>query len=142
MNPIDSLGKNFSDIQDSVTHTGIEVVFDDLDHDDAEQEFSVSAKNGSWEFSLGTGQLIEAIFIYRLDDFSDSLGFNSNSPRKEIEKIHGEATAICEQSDYGLLGASGAWERYDNTEYYLHVEHEINSTLIKLVTLMLPSVAP
>jgi hypothetical protein len=140
MNPFDILGKLFPEVEDSIAHLGVEVVFDDLELSE-EQEFSVAAKDNSWEISLGKDQIIDTVFLYKLEKFSDHIGFRSDSLRGEIEKVLGQVSACGPQTDSAFLGIKGSWERYDKPEYSLHVEHEVNSENIKMVTIMLPEIA-
>lgn len=143
MNPFDILGKQFSSVESDLDHLGIEALYDDLQPgQEDEQEFSVEAKDGSWEISLGNNQIIETIFLYKLDFFSDHLAFSSSSLPAEITTIFGQPTSSGRQSNTGPLGEQGAWQRYDTEDYALHIEQYIDSKNIKMVTIMLPEVAP
>ncbi len=141
MKPFEILGRNFNEIKGILNHSGIDGVFDELEEDE-EQEYSVSAEDGSWEISLGEGDVIETIFLYNPDTFKDTLEFDSSSPLSAIEKLYGPISRNGQQTYDECLGEIGAWERFDNTEYSLHIEHNFNSPRIKTVTIMLPEIAP
>lgn len=141
MNPFDVLGKSFTDVEDSLSHLGINEVFDELE-DGEEQEFSVSAQDGSWEISLGKDLLIETVFLYKVDNFEIYTGINTYTIQTKIEDIFGEPSASGQQSESALLGVKGAWRRYDKSGVSVHVEREVDSEAIKMITLMLPEVAP
>lgn len=141
MNPFELVGKAFDDVKDTLGHAGVKGIFDDLEEGE-EQQFSVQDEGGAWELSLGDGQIIEAVFLHKPDKFESVLGFGTGSSLEVVQSIYGECTSHGEPSDDRLLGAYGAWERYDRDEFSLHVEHEIGSSLIKMVTIMMPKVAP
>jgi len=141
MNYIKILGERFEDIESTLTHNGIEEVYDSLEGGD-EQEYFVSAKNDSWQISLGQNHRIETIFLYMQKGFQEILGINSNSKKKDIENLFGHPKRSGEQSEMALVGKKGEWVRYDFETYALHIEYEIDSNNIKMVTLMLSEVAP
>lgn len=139
MNPFNILGKRFNDVQHLLNHAGIKNVHDELDDGEA-QQFHVSAKDGAWELSLGNNLHIETIFINEPDKFSTYLGFSSVTEISKLEKIYGTSSVRRNQANIPFLGLKGALARFDNEKYLLHIEYEIDSTKIKMVTLMLPEV--
>lgn len=141
MNPFDLIGRSFSDVEQSLEHSGVGGVLDDLEEGE-EQYYSVSAVDSSWEISLGENQLIETIFIHNPDRFALHTGITSTTSNLEIEKRYGKPTSSGPQSEIELLGMYGCWERYDMKKYSIHIQHEVDSIAIKQVTIMLPEVAP
>ncbi len=103
---------------------------------------SVSAVDSSWEISLDENQLIKTIFIHNPDKLAIYTGISSTTTNAEIEQRFGEPSSSGAQQEIELLGKYGCWERYDKDGYSLHIQHEIDSFEIKLVTVMISEVAP
>ena len=141
MNPRLILGKKFEDIGDTISHGGIERVFDELEEGE-EQDYSVSSSDGSWEISLGENHKIETIFLYDVCRYSNLIGINKYSTKEQVKALYGEPTKTGEPTNSEYLGKSGAWLRYDFDDHCMHIEYEVESNAIKMVTIMLPKVAP
>ncbi|GAA5315176.1 MAG: hypothetical protein AseanaTS_03800 [Candidatus Pelagadaptatus aseana] len=141
MDPRLILGKCFSEIADSISHSGIEAVYEHLEEGE-DQEYCVSSESGAWEISLGKNDIVETVFLYDVVNFSKLFGFGINSTQEQIVSILGNPTTTGGPDESEIFGNTGKWLRYDLDSYSLHIEYEFNSNKIKLITLMLPEIAP
>lgn len=133
MNPFYLIGRTFSDVEETLDHSGIEPVCDDLEEGEKLHD-SVSAVDCSWEISLGENGLIETIFIHNPDKLANYTGISSTSTNAELEHRFGEPSSSGPQQEVELFGKYGCWERYDKDGYSLHVQHEVDSGVIELAT--------
>jgi len=141
MDPLALLGKNFDDVKDSLTHSGVLEAYENLEEGE-EQEYYVSAPDNSWEFLLEKGNSIKTIFLY-LDNGSVGFGgVSTNTTRDELISIFGKPSRQGEIQEFPDLGLKGAWERYDFENYSLHIEHDPHSDHISMLTIMVPSAVP
>ena len=59
-----------------------------------------------------------------------------------IVKLMGKPARRGKKEYISILGEQGAWERYDYDSYCIHIEHNLDNTEVKLITIMLPKIAP
>jgi hypothetical protein len=140
-NPWEILGKNFLEIEDISEHNGRKVVLEDLEEGE-KPEYYVSAKDETWEILLGKNNRVETIFLYLERNCEGILGITKFMNSADIIKLIGQPTESEEKQFVPILGEYGAWERYDFDRYCIHIEHNIEDTEVKQITIMLPEVAP
>jgi len=142
MNPLDVLGNKFNEVECAFSNTGVLEVYDTLEEGD-EQEYYVSAPDGSWQLLLEPDNTVKTIFLFLANGYSNFNGITSSTtPSEIVKKMHGEPSSKGNSQEIPIIGKVGAWERYEFSEYVLHIEHSLVKGTVKKITLMLPRVAP
>lgn len=135
MSPLSCLGNQLSRVQTTLDMHMISEVFDDLEQDE-EQQYSVSSKDGSWEFSLSSTNRIETIFLYLNRGYGEYEGISSGMSKGDVILLLGVPDSTGEPSVSPILGKYGAWEKYKREDHYLHIEHIDEYNGINKITLM------
>jgi hypothetical protein len=138
MNPLDVLGKKFNEVEGAFSNTGVLEAYDVLEEGD-EQEYYVSAPDDSWQLLLDPDNTIKTIFLFLGNGYNNFNSITSSTTPSEIVKMHGEPSSKGKTHEIPLIGKVGAWERYEFSEYVLHIEHSMVKGTVEKITLMLPS---
>ena len=88
---------------------------------------------------------VSCIFIYTDESrrFSESVeDLKMTSSRKEVRALFGAPSNSGDGLTDPLLGEYGAWDRFSQKGFAIHVEYRVNSDVISKVTLMRDDVVP
>lgn len=85
---------------------------------------------------------INAIFLTSADLAHAELNLPLQCKRRDVLASLGSPTRSGEPSKDNILGEYGAWDRYDEEHYSLHIEYVPHNDRIKMVTLMRPDAVP
>jgi hypothetical protein len=122
MSPLSCLGSQFNLVQSTLGMPVLSEVFDELEHDE-KQKYSVSCKDGTWEFSLSSTNRIETIFLYLNKGYGVYEGISSVMSKDDIISLLGTPDSFGEPHVSPILGSFGGWEKYKRYDHYLHIEH-------------------
>jgi len=97
------------------------------------------------DFVCDEAESISTIFAYnessrRFREGLDDLPF-ALTRQQVIDRI-GRPSKSGEPMNDSILGMFGAWDRFENTRYTLHVEYHLDSKSIKKITIMRGDVVP
>ena len=135
MSPLYCLGSQFNLVQSSLDMPLISGVFEDLEQDE-QQEYSVTCKDGSWEFSLSSTNRIETIFLYLNKGYGEYEGITSGMSKDDIISLLGFPDESGEPFFCEILGSYGGCEKYKRDDHYLHIEHVQEYSGVSKITLM------
>ena len=135
MNPLSCLGQQLSSIQGELDIHMISEVFDELESGE-KQQYAVTSKDDTWEFSLSSSNRIEAIFLYMKRGYGNYEGITSDMSREDILKLFGAPDSTGKHRLHPILGQFGGWEKYKREDHYLHIEHIEEYNGVNKVTLM------
>jgi len=135
MIPLSCLGNQFNLVQSTLNMPIISEVFDELGHGE-EQQYSVTCKDGTWEFVLSKTNRIETIFLYLDKGYGEYEGITSGMSKDEIVLLLGTPDSAGEPHVSPILGSYGGWEKYKLNDHYLHIEHIEEYCGVSKITLM------
>lgn len=139
--PLQIIGKRFDDLKNQFVHAGIEEIYEDL-REGEEQEYAVSAIDGTWEMLLDKENRIKTIFLFLDKGCQGILNITSEMNRSDIINLLGTPTRSGDESNLPILGQFRAWERYDQESYCIHIEHNLGGNGVRQMTVMLLDVTP
>lgn len=88
---------------------------------------------------------VSTIFLYSDEDRrfnEDILDIPFSLTRQQVIEKLGSPIKSGEGVNDPILGKYGAWDRFQKSEYSIHVEYRVDSDLIKKITLMRADVVP
>lgn len=111
---------------------------------EANDGWCVMAQDQSYELLLNEEERIRTIFLYpqKGTESFPMYGFTTQTSREEVRQKLGTPTSQGEEQRISILGKNGAYDRFDNPQRCLHIEYTLGQPKIKMITLMLPEVAP
>lgn len=93
------------------------------------------------ELVCGSDEQIRTIFLY--PGFKDSLlDIPFESFRSQVLAHYGNPSKSGEATHHPILGSSGPWDRFSNSRFLVHIQYELTSDKVALITLMHPAFAP
>tara|TARA_R110001592_G_C12882061_1_gene724811 strand:+ start:349 stop:717 length:369 start_codon:yes stop_codon:yes gene_type:complete len=110
-------------------------VFEGLERGE-KQQYSVTCKDGTWEFSLSPTNRIETIFLYLDKGYDEYEGISSGMSKDEIIKLLGVPDFVGDPHVSPILGSFGGWEKYKRDDHYMHIEHIEEYKGVSKITLM------
>ena len=135
MSPLSCLGNQFNLVQSTLDMPMLSEVFEELEHGE-KQQYSVTCKDGTWEFSLSSTNRIETIFLYLNKGYGEYEGISSVMSKDDIIFLLGVPDLAGEPHVSPILGSYGAWEKYKRDDHYLHIEHVEEYCGVSKITLM------
>lgn len=94
------------------------------------------------QLSCDGDETLRTIFLEAEEFDEHLLGFPFSLCRQQVLERFGKPTRSGEGHIDAVLGAYGAWDRFDGAQYCLHIQYRPDADCIKKVTLMRPDVAP
>lgn len=110
-------------------------VFDTLEPEE-NQQYSVTDKDGTWEFSLSSKNRVETVFLFLDKGYGDFESISSNMSKEDIISLFGPPKESGDPRMHPILGSYGAWEKYERKDHVMHIEHMEQFSGVKTVTLM------
>lgn len=135
MKPLSCLGHQVSSIQGELDIHMISEIFDELECGE-KQQYAVTSKDGTWEFSLSSSNRVEAIFLYMNRGYENYEGISRDMSKEDIIGLFGAPDSTGKPHLHPILGQFGGWEKYKREDHYLHIEHVEEYSGINKVTLM------
>ncbi len=97
------------------------------------------------DFVCDGADTVTTIFAYNdsIRCFQEGLGdVPFEMTRQQVIDRFGRPAKSGERFSDPILGECGAWDRFDNTNYTVHVEYHLDSKSIKKITIMREDVVP
>ena len=136
MNWLELLGNKFDDVKEGLDHCEPEI------YNESVGEYSVAAKDNSWEFILSENGYIITIFIYPESAKKLPENLNKDYTLQQVTEILGDPDRSGKRFDDEFIGKQGAWIRYSRENHCLHIQEKFDEEGIKLITLMTPEAVP
>ena len=114
-----------------------------VEDDLADLEFSYAFLGKPIEVICDRNELISTIFLFA--ESSDGFNFSEfpfSSTRVQLRQRLGEPSKSGEKSVSPVLGPSGAWDRFAQEDFTIHIEYRTDSNAVCKVTLMRNDVVP
>jgi hypothetical protein len=100
----------------------------------------VTHPDGEFEIVCNGNGVADTIFVFRETPLLDGIvGFGK--PRKEILAQLGVPSASGEEKVVKYLGAQGAWDRFDYSEWSIHFQFMVGSDRLEKLTVMTREIA-
>jgi hypothetical protein len=100
----------------------------------------VTHPDGEFEVVCNSARVVDTVFVYRQSPLLDGIiGFGKS--RKDILAHLGTPTASGAEVVDRYLGAQGAWDRFDYSEWSMHFQYMVGGDRLGRVTVMTREVA-
>ena len=138
---VDYLGKLASDILESPPFR--EWTFErSIDDDLPERIINYVSEEKEFSFVCDEDEQVQTIFLENESLGSSLTDVSFSSSRSEVIRRFGRPSKSGEARVHKILGEYGAWDRYDRSEYSIHIEYHPHTDRIKRITLMRAEVVP
>jgi len=108
-------------------------------------QFDYVFPNDGVDFVSDEEDKVSSIFLYSDESriFSEGVeDLKMTSSRKEVRVLFGVPSNSGDGLSDPLLGEFGAWDRFSQEGFAIHIEYRLNSDVISKVTLMRDDVVP
>jgi len=113
-----------------------------IDDDLAEKRVNYDCESEGLSIVCDFDDRITTIFLTSVPLAYEELNLPLHGGRSDVFAAFGKPTRSGLPSVNTILGEYGAWDRYDRVDHCLHVEYRPKVDRVKMVTLMLPNIAP
>ena len=106
-------------------------------------DWTIELRDESMQFLLTESRVVKTVFIFSETAISDVIGVSAGvATLKDVIARFGNPTRFGEEQHLAILGAKGAWLRYDYPAEVVHLEFRPGDVGIHMLTLMAPEHAP